>query len=593
MIRLIWIILLTEILSYTTIPGYFDNRHVLSGYITPENHLLIFSSNNSENNSLYKYEMDSNSIKYTKRYQLELKPFPENNSEIINDFYININYISLTSINIIIFNEKYLSSFIYKVDSRYSHISMEEIDSNELAIFYNSKNSTLYNNTVQIAKIDIKNKKLNFTNKYSINGINKTANINCVKSSNNNIICGLIESGGIILSYFSFDYYLILLKNNSVIDKIKVNINYGDKVERTIYGLYKYNFIKFIALNDEKILYCHYKYIYSSMFGEGISCGLAQVKNNSHIEILIKSEFIFKNMAQPNYLGRNIFSGIKFNKNEVILSCVEFNKYDSRNITKLTISNNNTFIKKYKYLYYGKYAKQNLHNYIQLLKNNDNDLIFLIIYKEIGEFEELSYGHCDDYKESLYNGEQSRLNIHIDSGLFKDKDNDIIFISKEKYINSLFYGNEEEIIKNGTIYKANKIYFHLSTKDYDEIKRIGKYNIYFRNTLNEKESETCLINLTFRECDKECDICTSSECYDRNWNVIDRILKKTKKYAKITSTIIFISFFSIIISVIVAFIVGLKKKNNSENINPNNNDNSAINNENYNNIQEDISLIDS
>ena len=34
--------------------------------------------------------------------------------------------------------------------------------------------------------------------------------------------------------------------------------------------------------------------------------------------------------------------------------------------------------------------KKNLHNYIQLLKYNDNDLIFLIIYNDIGKFYELS-----------------------------------------------------------------------------------------------------------------------------------------------------------------------------------------------------------
>ena len=108
------IFLIKTTLCYTRIPGVFDNKTVLTGYITPENNLLIFSRNNSGKIELQKYEMDSDSILYKHYTKLELKPFPINDSEIITDFHFSFEYINYTAINYIIFNEKYLSSYIYK-----------------------------------------------------------------------------------------------------------------------------------------------------------------------------------------------------------------------------------------------------------------------------------------------------------------------------------------------------------------------------------------------------------------------------------------------------------------------------------------------
>ena len=110
---LIGIILINTILCYTRIPGVFDNKTVLTGYITPENNLLIFSRNNSGKIELQKYEMDSDSILYNNYTKLELEPFPINDSEIITDFHFSFEYINYTAINYIIFNEKYLSSYIF------------------------------------------------------------------------------------------------------------------------------------------------------------------------------------------------------------------------------------------------------------------------------------------------------------------------------------------------------------------------------------------------------------------------------------------------------------------------------------------------
>ena len=329
------LLLFANILCYTQIPGYFDNKHVLKGYISPENNMLIFSLNISGNVGLYKYEIDSNSILYRKGKKLELEPFPVNSSETIEDFYFHFNYINSTAINLIIFNEKYLSSYIYNAGSGYSRIPIEEIGHNKLAIFYNSLNLAIKNNTIKIGSFDYKNQKFNFTKSYSIEEIKGRANCYCVKTNNNNIVCGIIEPGPLIMTYSSYNYSLILLQEESTIKKLYVHANFGDKSEYIFNGQFKNNFFKLISLKNEKIIYCHYKFYLSSIFGDGIACGLAQVQNNSKIEILIKSQLIFNKMAEPNYLRRNIFSGIKINDEQVILCCVEFNKYDSRNITRL------------------------------------------------------------------------------------------------------------------------------------------------------------------------------------------------------------------------------------------------------------------
>ena len=235
-------------------------------------------------------------------------------------------------------------------------------------------------------------------------------------------------------------------------------------------------------------------------------------------------------MAQPNYLRRNIFSAVKFNNNEILLTCVYSNF--TRNITKLTISNNNTFIKEYNHLYYyTDYTNENLQNYIQILKNNNNDIIFLIIYKDIAEFHQFGYSYCKNRTESLFNGIEYKLNFIIEPGIFKGHDNEIVFINNTNGLNSIVYGDKKEKVIDGIIYDADKMYFYLSLDDFDSIEKTRKYNITFRNTLNKKESQTCTLTLYFFSCDKEFDICgyKKDECYDRNWNKVDRNEKKNKK----------------------------------------------------------------
>ena len=559
------ILSINTILCYTQIPGFFDEKNVLEGYITPEDNMLIFSYNISGNMELFKYEKDSNSNLYLNGYKLELEPFPENSSDLINDnYYIHIKQAASTTIEFSIFNEKYFSSYTYNESLDYYIVSMEKIGPNEFTIFYHSKNKALLNNTIRLASFNYKNKTFNFRKEYIINDITWRANCYCVKTNNNNIVCGLIEFSYEDDSYL-YAYNFFLIQEEKPIQKKIIYNYYSDMNDRFVNGLFKNHFIKFIPLENDKIIYCLY-YRVLSQIREGVSCGLIQVNNNSKIEVIIRNTNIFNKIAQPNYLSRNLFSAIKFKNNEVILACVEFNKYDSRNITKLTITNNNTFITEYKDLYYTNYSTNNLHNYVQLLKNIDNDIIFLIIYKDIAEFNEFGYSYCNNQIDNLYNGYKRKLNFTFVPGLFKGHDNDIVFINNTNGLNSIVYGEKEEKVKYGTIYDANKIYFNISINDIDYINKIWQYNITFRNTINKKESETCIYTLNFTPCDKECDICgyEKDECYDRNWNKVDRNKKSSKSTTILV--IIVLSLFSIII-----ILLFLYRKKLNQNINRNSN----------------------
>ena len=257
---------------------------------------------------LYKYEKDSNSNTYPKGYKLQLEPFPDNSSNVINDFYVHIKQSAPTTIEFSIFNEKYLSSYTYNESSDYYYIvSMEKIGPNQFAIFYNSKNTTLIDNTIRIASFNFKNETFNFIKSYTIDEINRRGNCYCVKTNNNNIVCGLIEIEFIKTTYSfkdTINYNLILLQEGKPNQKINI-LNITSAIfDSYLNGLFRNHFIKFIPLQNEKIIYC----FYDSLTIRGmIRCGLVQVITNSKLQILIGNTLIFNRMQQPNYLRRNLF----------------------------------------------------------------------------------------------------------------------------------------------------------------------------------------------------------------------------------------------------------------------------------------------
>ena len=264
---------------------------------------------------------------------------------------------------------------------------------------------------------------------------------------------------------------------------------------------------------------------------------------------------------------------MKFNDNEGILSYATRTQYY---IIKLEISekqNKTTFLDKREY-YTSKKDSSNFHNYNQILINKDNNLILLIIYENIGEIYQLGYSSCKNKEITLYNGDKSPVNFDISPGLFKGYDNDIVFINNKTIYNSLIYNSGAEHIKTETIYNKNNISFYFNEKDYDDIKKDRLYNIIFRNTLSPKESETCTLTLKFYECDKECDICTITKCYDKFRNLIDRDsssseVGETPKFVYIVSALIFIPIFSLIILILLAFMCSLKNNHNRNRNNPN------------------------
>ena len=89
---------------------------------------------------------------------------------------------------------------------------------------------------------------------------------------------------------------LILVQDEKPIEKLKVSSNTCKKAH-TYNNLFEDNFFKLIPLDKDKILYCNYYFVYQKTYGEGVSCGIAQVKNNLTIEIIKTSELLFNYMS--------------------------------------------------------------------------------------------------------------------------------------------------------------------------------------------------------------------------------------------------------------------------------------------------------
>ena len=560
---LLKIILLNTIFCFKEIPGIYDTRAVFQGYVTPEDNILIFSTNMTNKTGLYKYEIDNNINLYTKGYPLELEEKPINSSDIdIENFYFHYNYISSTTIKIFLFNEKYFSTFYFLVfDPSIYHISIDKIGKNEYILFFNSKNITI-NNNISLVNIDSNKQDFIFKKSYAIENLGMT-NCHCLKTSKGNIVCGLVEQK---------NTSLILLKDDSPIEKTFVRYNINN--DYLYNGIFKYNYLKLFSLEEEKIIYCYYYLAeFLSIYFDGIYCGLAQVKNNMKIEIIMESQNIFDNVAASKYLQSYLFDGIKIGQNQIVITYVA-NKYPYRNMSRIIVTSNNTFIKEYDYLYDSQYTTN--HNYVQLLKNNDNDLIYLMIYNKSGYYYELGYSECENGTSTIYNGENTKINFRLYPATFKDIDDDIVFLNNEKEINSLIGKNGTPIIKNLTVFNKNNIYFLLNVKDYDDVMKNMQYNITFSNNINLKKSQICHYTLNIKPCLEGCDICTSSKCYDRNWNQIKDPEYNSNKYIILISVLMFLLIISLVLPITIVFIREYIKLNNRDIIRPNN-----INNDNH------------
>lgn len=503
------------------IPGFHFRDSYFSCYTTKENNLLYFEPSLLK---LYKSMELKNSAEYSNFK--DITPAPQKNIRIKtlpNILYFNFMYLSNNQIKVSFFNESFLSYFNYPniIFSDLEHLSIDELGNNQFAIFSNNEKGS--NHTLNISQFDISQtdkNKFKIIKSYIIESDADRINAHCIKTNNNNIICGLIE---VFLesnntNYASYNYSLILLKKNTIDKNI---FNYDKGYIDTDYGYYK--FLKLIPLDNDRI--------FLSYENEGIKCGLAQVINSEFIEIIKQDEKIFDNYTFYSKLARDSFSYVKKTDNNIILSIVDKSvvKFANISIGKNNKINSGNIIQKiFKF-------NQNPF-FIKLLENNYNETIIFLSYFPsddsyiyYGYFQELEYTSCDDEKKYVYNAEKTYLNFDFDYATFIDSEdeNNIIIFNNEKTITSLI-DYDGKTLEQKKIYKKDNIYFNLSSIDYNYYYYSGNdYQFNFSNSLNERKSKICTYTISFYKCDSICTYCTSNKCWDKNWNNVKE--KKEKK----------------------------------------------------------------
>ena len=503
------------------IPGFHFRDSYFSCYTTKENNLLYFEPSLLK---LYKSMELKNSAEYSNFK--DITPAPQKNIRIKtlpNILYFNFMYLSSNQIKVSFFNESFLSYFNYPniIFSDLEHLSIDELGNNQFAIFSNNEKGS--NHTLNISQFDISQtdkNKFKIIKSYIIESDADRINAHCIKTNNNNIICGLIE---VFLesnntNYASYNYSLILLKKNTIDKNI---FNYDKGYIDTDYGYYK--FLKLIPLDNDRI--------FLSYENEGIKCGLAQVINSEFIEIIKQDEKIFDNYTFYSKLARDSFSYVKKTDNNIILSIVDKSvvKFANISIGKNNKINSGNIIQKiFKF-------NQNPF-FIKLLENNYNETIIFLSYFPsddsyiyYGYFQELEYTSCDDEKKYVYNAEKTYLNFDFDYATFIDSEdeNNIIIFNNEKTITSLI-DYDGKTLEQKKIYKKDNIYFNLSSIDYNYYYYSGNdYQFNFSNSLNERKSKICTYTISFYKCDSICTYCTSNKCWDKNWNNVKE--KKEKK----------------------------------------------------------------
>ena len=264
-----------------------------------------------------------------------------------------------------------------------------------------------------------------------------------------------------------------------------------------------------------------------------IKCGLAQVQNNSiEINSLIYISNSIYRFSSGIYLNKKILDGVKINDKQVILSYYEFEEKSSKfyyyeyynliHYVKISIINGKLSNESTNVVLSSSYNdKSPGFCSLYLLKNNDDLLVSIPVFKDKASFKEYGYIACQNSKFNLYNGEKYyKINFQFDS-LFEN--NNIIFLNKtNQTIHSIIGGNNKPI-KYLETYNKNYISYKYNPEDYDYIKN-NSFKLFFTSSLNEKMSEICQITLTFNQCKKECEICTSQNCYDKNMNTINIIV---------------------------------------------------------------------
>ena len=506
------IILISSIFCNIQFNGNFTSYYLLNAYITPNNNLLL---SNTYHYRLFQANFKNNSMRYNT--PVEINPGKFNaKSNYSDEIYFDISYFNESLIQVFFFNEKNASYSYYSPRVNYSHFSIEEVGPNKLVFFLNS-NTSVFHLVYFNATAENDNRVTNLE-QYSLKKDNIRTNSYCTLTSSNMLVCGLITIRKDTVLPFKCitEYEIVLLRNNSVESKITVFsesfYNFKDDFGKgDSNGVFRDSYFKMIPLNDDKVFYCYNQKTKNK-------CGLIQIVNDT-----IKCLTVEKNILEikSNYYYKNVFSALKYNDDQIILSSIEGNYL---NVAKVTIMKNNSFITKtsFKSFYdLGLGYSGSSFYYLKILKNKQDDLIAVLGSSSYVYIQELSIPYCKDYTNTIFNGVKTSLKLENYPGIFK-KDS-IVFFNNGKEINSLINSKGTKI-KEKEVYNSMEVSFQLDSKDFDEINKNKEYSLEFSNSLNASEAQRCKLTLTFHECHSDCEICTSSStsetCYDRYWKTV-------------------------------------------------------------------------
>lgn len=512
------IILFFNYITCLDIPGTFSYFDLLSSYMTPKNDMLVYIKNSS---SLYKYYYNSKMPFYTNRVLLKTKEFPKN--ETIEDIYFNFRHLNYSTINITYFNENYASYYIYNADIENNmscgHISLKVIEKNKLILFLYPKNYTIQNySTINIVEFDSKSKeKLKVKKQYFFKALSLDAIANCVNTVGDNIICGLIEYGKNGTKAFEFS---LMYFSESEQSPTRVSIinqtNYYTYIRHATDLDFLFYFMKLFLLSKEKIIFC---YNVDDNYNSKIKCGFAQDKNNT---MIINNPFdLTKETTKEKdfeYIKRNAFNGVKISDTQIIFS---FFNYGKKYIEYFNITLNNNMIHNIEPSYDSSVSLTGVY-LLNLLKNNDDNLVSIIVGYSKAQFKEYGYTTCKDSYNYLYNGEQKLLSFNNINSLFKTgSENTVIFLNNNQKLYSIIDTASNKQINYLVKYDKSRIKYIYNSNDYYNIKN-NRMRLQFTSGLNEKKHQTCELILSFNRCSRtECEICKSYyDCYDRYWNTI-------------------------------------------------------------------------
>ena len=514
------IILFFNYITCLVIPGTFSYFDLLSSYMTPKNDMLVYIKNSS---SLYKYYYNSKMPFYTRSVLLKTKEFPKN--ETIEDIYFNFRHLNYSTINITYFNENYTSYYIYNADIENNmtcgHISLKVIEKNKLILFIYPLNYTTQNySTINIVEFDSKSKeKLKIKKQYFFKALSLDAIANCVNTVGDNIICGLIEydkNGTNKTFEFSLMYFSESEQSPTRVSIIN-QTNYYTYRRHTIDLDFLFYFMKLFLLSKEKIIFC---YNVDDNYNSKITCGFAQDKNNT---MIINSPFdLTKETTKEKdfeYIKRNAFNGVKISDTQIILS---FFNYGKKNIEYFNITLNNNMTHNIETSYDSSISLRGVY-LLNLLKNNDDNLVSIIVEYTKAQFKEYGYTTCEDCSYNfLYNGAQKLLYFDFNSLFKTGSENTIIFLNNNQKFHSIIDTTSNKQINYLVKYNKSRIKYIYNSQDHDYIKN-NRIRLQFTSGLNEKKHQTCELILGFNRCCRsECEICTNAyDCYDRYWNTID------------------------------------------------------------------------